>query len=106
MVKIKSLLKMKFNVPEGKVFYIAVYDIASERRLQKVIKVFRKYMTWVQNSAFEGELNSKQFHSLVDELSDVINKEEDSIIFYHAEEQKHIGKKIVGIEKNRIIKFF
>jgi len=88
------------------VFYIAVYDIASEKRLQKVLKVFRKYMTWVQNSAFEGELNSKQFHSLVAELIEIIDKNEDSIIFYHAEEQKHIGKKIVGIEKNEIIKFF
>lgn len=84
---------MKFNVPESKVFYIAVYDIASEKRLQKVLKVFRKYMTWVQNSAFEGELNSKQFHSLVAELIEIIDKNEDSIIFYHAEEQKHIGKK-------------
>lgn len=97
---------MKFKVPESKVFYIAVYDIASEKRLQKVLKIFRKYMTWVQNSAFEGELNSRQFHSLVDELIEIIDKDEDSIIFYHAEEQKHIGKKIVGIEKNEIIKFF
>ncbi|MCX8057286.1 MAG: CRISPR-associated endonuclease Cas2 [Ignavibacteria bacterium] len=97
---------MNFKVPEGKVFYIAVYDIANERRLQKVLKVFRKYMTWVQNSAFEGELNSKQFHALVNDLMEVINKQQDSIIFYHAEEQKHIGKKIIGIEKNEIIKFF
>lgn len=97
---------MKFTVPEGKVFYIAVYDIANERRLPRVLKIFRKYMHWVQNSAFEGELNSKQFHALVEELSKVIKKDEDSIIFYHAEEQKHIGKKIVGIEKNEITKFF
>lgn len=97
---------MKIEVPEGKVFYIAVYDIASEKRLVKVLKIFRKYMTWVQNSAFEGELNSKQFHALVNELSKVIKKDEDSIIFYHAEEQKHIGKKVFGIEKNEPIKFF
>lgn len=97
---------MKFKVPEGKVFYIAVYDIANEKRLPRVLKIFRKYMTWVQNSAFEGELNSKQFHALVNELEKVIKKEEDSIIFYHAEEQKHVGKKILGIEKNEIIKFF
>lgn len=97
---------MKLIVPESKVFYIAVYDIANEKRLPRVLKIFRKYMTWVQNSAFEGELNSKQFHALVHELEQIIKKEEDSIIFYHAEEQKHIGKKIIGIEKNEIIKFF
>jgi len=97
---------MNFNVPENKLFYIAVYDIASERRLNKVLKIFRKYMNWVQNSAFEGELNAKQFRALVNELKDIINEKEDSIIFYHAEEQKHIGKKILGIEKNEITKFF
>lgn len=97
---------MKFIVPENKVFYIAVYDIADEKRLPKVLKIFRKYMNWVQNSAFEGELNSKQFHALVNELLGVIKKDQDSIIFYHAEEQKHIGKKVVGIEKNEITKFF
>ncbi|MEJ5305718.1 MAG: CRISPR-associated endonuclease Cas2 [Ignavibacteria bacterium] len=97
---------MKFIIPENKVFYIAVYDIADEKRLPKVLKIFRKYMNWVQNSAFEGELNSKQFHALVNELLGVIKKDQDSIIFYHAEEQKHIGKKVVGIEKNEITKFF
>ncbi|MEG8945778.1 CRISPR-associated endonuclease Cas2 [Rosettibacter firmus] len=92
--------------PVNKVFYIAVYDIASNKRLQKVLNTLRKYMNWVQNSAFEGELTAKQFHSLKEELNQIINKEKDSIIFYHAEEQKYIGKKILGIEKNEITQFY
>ncbi|MCX7878408.1 MAG: CRISPR-associated endonuclease Cas2 [Ignavibacteria bacterium] len=93
------------EVPEGKVFYIAVYDIANPRRLPRVLKIFRKYMNWVQNSAFEGELNAKQYQALKKELQKVINNEADSIIFYHAEEQKHIGKKIIGREKNEITQY-
>jgi CRISPR-associated protein Cas2 len=92
--------------PISQVFYIAVYDITSQKRLAKVLKTFRKYMNWVQNSAFEGELTAKQFQSLKDELLDIINQEKDSIIFYYAEEQKHIGKKILGVEKNEITQFF
>jgi CRISPR-associated protein Cas2 len=60
----------------------------------------------VQNSAFEGFLTAKQFQELKSELLEIINKEKDSIIFYHAEEQKHIGKKIIGIEKNEITQFY
>jgi len=63
-------------------------------------------MNWVQNSAFEGELTAKQFQSLREELLHTISPEKDSIIFYHAEEQKHIGKKILGVEKNEVTQFF
>jgi len=97
---------MNHTDPTSTVFYIAVYDIASQQRLQKVLKIFRKYMNWVQNSAFEGELTAKQYQNLKEELLHVINKEKDSIIFYHAEEQKHIGKKLLGVEKNDITQFF
>ncbi len=97
---------MNHTEPVDTVFYIAVYDIASPRRLAKTIKVFRKYMNWVQNSAFEGNLTAKQYQRLKDELEKVINKDEDSIIFYYAEEQKHIGKKTLGIQKNQITQFF
>lgn len=92
--------------PVSKVFYIAVYDIKSPKRLNKTLKIFRKYMNWVQNSAFEGTLSARQFQRLKDELQQIIKKTEDSVIFYHAEEQKHIGKKVLGIEKNTITQFF
>lgn len=97
---------MNHTEPVSKVFYIAVYDITHPKRLAKALKTFRKYMNWVQNSAFEGELTARQFQDLKDELLKIINKEKDSIIFYHAEEQKHIGKKIIGIEKNEITQFY
>lgn len=97
---------MNHTDPTNKVFYIAVYDITHPKRLVKVLKIFRKYMNWVQNSAFEGELTAKQYQSLKQELLNVIKKDKDSIIFYHAEEQKHIGKKILGTEKNEITQFF
>ncbi|NWF51105.1 MAG: CRISPR-associated endonuclease Cas2 [Ignavibacteriaceae bacterium] len=97
---------MNHSEPVSKVFYIAVYDICQPRRLAKVLKIFRKFMNWVQNSAFEGELTAKQFQLLNNELSNIIKKDKDSVIFYHAEEQKHIGKKILGVEKNEITQFF
>lgn len=89
-----------------KLYYIAVYDIASERRLPKILKIFRKYMYWIQNSAFEGELNESQFSSLKKELSQVIDKREDSILFFRAENKRFITREVCGTEKNEITNFF
>jgi CRISPR-associated protein Cas2 len=86
-------------------YYICVYDIADEKRLPKVLKTFRKYLNWVQNSVFEGELTSSQYVSLVAELEQIIKKAEDSIIMYKLREAKWVEKDVLGIEKNMIDNF-
>lgn len=83
-----------------KMYYIAVYDIASETRLPRVLKTFRKYLFWIQNSVFEGELNETQFKSLKEDLKKVINKQEDSILFFNVENKRYLTKGKLGIEKN------
>lgn len=87
-------------------YYLAVYDIASPRRLPKVLKTLRKYLHWIQNSAFEGELNEGQFSKLNEELKKIINRKEDSLLFFHAENKKFITKRIIGKEKNEANMFF
>ena len=86
-------------------YYICVYDIADEKRLPKVLKTFRKYLNWVQNSVFEGELTPSQYVSLVAELEQIIKKAEDSIIMYKLREAKWLDKEVLGIEKNMIDNF-
>lgn len=88
-----------------KLYYIAVYDIASPKRLPRVLKIFRKYMFWIQNSSFEGELNETQFKMLKSELRRVIKKEDDSILFFWAENKKYISREVLGMEKNEITNF-
>ncbi len=88
-----------------KLYYIAVYDISSPKRLPKVLKVFRKYMHWIQNSSFEGELTEGQFIQMRREIRDIINKEKDSVLFFWAEHKKFITKQVLGHEKNEITNF-
>ncbi len=88
-----------------KLYYIAVYDIASPKRLPKVLKVFRKYMYWIQNSSFEGEMTLTQFKALNAELKSIIKKNEDSILFFWADNKKYISRKVIGYEKNEITNF-
>lgn len=85
-----------------KLYYIAVYDISSPFRLVKVLKIFRKYLEWVQNSAIEGELTESQFLNLKKELRKVVDKDKDSILFFYSESKKYVSKEILGIEKNEI----
>ncbi len=53
-------------------YYIFVYDV-DERKVAKVCKLLRKYLHWVQNSVFEGELTEGKFAELKFKLSKIID---------------------------------
>lgn len=80
-------------------YYILVYDI-KEKRVQKVHKLMKRYLNWVQNSVFEGELTEGQFQSMKLELENVMDEEEDSIIVYSLGSLKYTNRDIIGVEKN------
>ncbi len=86
-------------------YYILIYDVASPKRLPKVLKTCRKYLYWVQRSVFEGELTKTQYLSLKEELLPKINRKEDSVIFYAIRNTEVVDKKVFGIEKNEITNF-
>ncbi len=80
-------------------YYILVYDI-NEKRVSKVHKLMKRYLNWVQNSVFEGELTEGQFEALYIELKKIINKEQDSVIVYKLGSLKYTSREIIGEEKN------
>lgn len=86
-------------------YYILTYDLASPKRLPKALKICRKYLNWVQNSVFEGELTTSQMDRLQAELKRIIKKDEDSIIIYTARAPELIYKDVLGVEKNEITLF-
>ncbi len=86
-------------------YYIVVYDIASAKRLPKILKICRKYLHWVQRSVFEGELTKTQFLQLNDELKRKINKKEDSVIYFEIRNTEVIRKNVLGKELNEISNF-
>jgi CRISPR-associated protein Cas2 len=88
-----------------KIYIILVYDV-SEKRVFKVLKIARKYITWVQNSVLEGELSVSSFYRLKEEIKKVININEDSISFYIIRDLKYTTKENIGIIKNSDEKFF
>lgn len=79
-------------------YLIMVYDI-NEKRVNKVLKVGRKYLNWMQNSVLEGEITRAKLIKLKGELKSIIEKEEDSIIFYKLRTKKYFAKETMGVEK-------
>ncbi|WP_461205012.1 CRISPR-associated endonuclease Cas2 [Clostridium sp. DL1XJH146] len=80
-------------------FVILVYDFG-EKRVGKALKRCRKYLTWVQNSVFEGEIGEANLRQLEMELESIMIKEEDSIIIYKFRSKKYYNREVIGISKN------
>jgi len=86
-------------------FIIFVYDIASPKRLVKVLKKSRAYLNWVQNSVFEGELTESQFEIFKAEIFKKADLKEDSLIFYTFRTKDYTNRLCYGVEKSNISDF-
>jgi CRISPR-associated protein Cas2 len=77
---------------------IMVYDI-NEKRVNRVLKIGRKYLDWMQNSVLEGEITVAKYEKLKMELLNIIKKDEDSIIFYILRTTMYSKREIIGQQK-------
>lgn len=79
-------------------FVVLVYDV-NQKRVAKVLKKCRQYLTWVQNSVLQGEISEANLKKLKMELERIINKDEDSIILYNLRTTKYFFPEILGLQK-------
>ena len=79
-------------------YLIAVYDV-NEKGVNKVLKVCRKYLTWIQISVLEGEITKAKFERLKSEIAKVIDEKEDSVVFYILRDTKYSKREILGQDK-------
>jgi len=82
-------------------YIILVYDI-DQKRVGKMLKLCRRYLNWIQNSVFEGELTDVKLKELLHEAKQIMNCETDSIIVFKSRQEKWLDKMVVGKEKNKI----
>lgn len=80
-------------------YVLIVYDISVER-VAKVHKFLKRYLHWVQNSVFEGELTESKIEEVKNGLATRIDKQTDSVLFYIARDAKWLRKETLGNEKN------
>lgn len=76
-----------------------------QKRVGKMLKLCRRYLNWIQNSVFEGELTDVKLKELLHEAKHIMNEETDSIIVFKSRQEKWLEKMVVGKEKNKIDNF-
>ena len=79
-------------------YVILVYDFG-ERRVQKMLKLCRKYLMWIQNPVFEGEISEARLKDLLIQADSFMKKEEDSIILFKSRDKNWMDKEIIGQER-------
>ncbi|MDR2286929.1 MAG: CRISPR-associated endonuclease Cas2 [Prevotellaceae bacterium] len=82
-------------------YVILVYDVG-EKRVSKILKLCRKYLNWIQNSVFEGEISKVQLKELILLCKKIINPDVDSVIIFANRDEKWLDKTIVGKERSSI----
>lgn len=85
-------------------YCIIIYDVEQER-VNKVCKFLRKYLFWIQNSAFEGEIKESDLMEIKAGLKRILKENKDSIIIYTFDKPKWIKREIIGIEKGNTSQF-
>ncbi len=78
-------------------YVILVYD-CGEKRVGKMLKLCRKYLNWIQNSVFEGEISEVKLKELSLKAKNIMNVEEDSLIIFSYKTNKWMTKVIIGKE--------
>jgi CRISPR-associated protein Cas2 len=74
------------------------YDV-NEKRVQKVFKICKKYLTHFQYSVFRGDITPSKLISLENELKKVINRKEDFICIIKLKNDNVFGEDVLGMEK-------
>lgn len=80
-------------------YVILVYD-CGEMRDSKMLKLCRKYLHWIQNSVFEGEISEVKLKELLQKANEFIDKTEDSIILFKHSSKIFVKKEVVGCERS------
>ncbi|TGX81132.1 CRISPR-associated endonuclease Cas2 [Palleniella muris] len=85
-------------------YVILVYDFG-EKRVGKMLKLCRRYLNWIQNSVFEGEISEVRLKEMLMLAEKFMDKESDSIIMFKSYYQHEMDKMIIGKERSQLDNF-
>jgi len=85
-------------------YCILVYDVGSER-VAKMLKLCRRYLNWIQNSVFEGQISELKLKELIFEARQLMDEQHDSVIIFSSRNERWLDKQIIGTERNSLDNF-
>jgi CRISPR-associated protein Cas2 len=85
-------------------YVIAMYDVG-QKRVGKMLKLCRKYLNWIQNSVFEGEITEVKLLELKQRAMLIMDEGTDSLIVFKTRQEKWLDKDIIGHERQNLDTF-
>lgn len=82
-------------------YIILVYDM-KQQRVNRMLKLCRRYLHWIQNSVFEGEISEVKLTELLTKARAIMDEDEDSIILFKSRTQQWLEKQVVGRERSTL----
>ena len=79
-------------------YVILIYDVG-KKRVGKMLKLCRQYLSWIQNSVLEGELSEAKLRELNMNIKVIIDVSEDSVIIFTNKFGYNMDKQIIGKER-------
>lgn len=76
--------------------YAFVFYDVNEKRVQKVFKVCKRYLSHYQNSVFRGEMSPSKLIQLRTDLRAVIHEDEDFICIIKLMNDNVFGEEVLG----------
>ncbi len=76
--------------------YAFVFYDVNEKRVQKVFKICKKYLSHYQNSVFRGDITPSKLIGLKEDLKKIINEEEDFVCIIKVLNSGIFGEEILG----------
>ncbi len=70
-----------------------------------MLKLCRKYLNWIQNSVFEGEITEVKLEELKIKAKNIMDTDEDSLIIFKTRQERWLDKEIIGKERSSIDNF-
>jgi CRISPR-associated protein Cas2 len=69
-----------------------------------MLKLCRKYLNWIQNSVFEGEITEVKLKELKFKSKEIM-QDNDSLIIFTSRNEKWLEKEIIGNERSSVDNF-
>ena len=85
-------------------YVILVYDV-DQKRTSKMLKLCRRYLSWIQNSVFEGQISEVQLKQLALEAKRVM-EDEDSLIVFKVVRRNGYRKRLLGMKRQVFLIFY
>lgn len=75
--------------------YLVSYDISNDKRLRQVFKLMRGYGDHLQYSVFECQLTRIDLLRLRSELTSIIHRDEDQVLFVNLGPAEGRGDRVI-----------